>query len=533
MVQEWLDGDPGLPAASAAAKRQRNSTWKHLYNDDVLSMPDKWEYPWYAAWDLAFHMIPLALIDPDFAKRQLSLLLREWYMHPNGQLPAYEWEFSDVNPPVHAWACWRVFKIDWKLQGRPDFEFLERVFHKLLMNFTWWVNRKDAEGNNIFQGGFLGLDNIGVFDRAQAAAGRRTHRAGRRHRLDGDLLPDMLAIALELAQHDVAYEDIASKFFEHFLYIADAMNEMTGGETGLWDDRDGFFYDQIVLADGSAFPVSFALARRFAAAARNRDDLAATHRAGARLQAPHAVVHREPARAAAKRRLHGNGGPGRSPAACHPRRGELRRLLRVMLDENEFLSPNGIRSLSKHYEQHPYIAEIGQFSLRVDYDPAESRSGLFGGNSNWRGPIWFPINFLIIEALQNFHFYHGDDFRVEFPTGSGHMATLWEVASNLSQRLVGIFTRGADGRRPFNGSAAKAQTDARFRDLFLFYEYFHGDNGAGVGASHQTGWTGLVAKLIQQLSEYEGSGKSPLDWTYEAAPVDGALRRAGDAAAAK
>jgi len=522
VVRDWLRGDPLQPPPPVERLHGRNSEWVHLYNDDVLSMPDTWEYPWYAAWDLAFHAVVFALIDPTFAKRQLIALTREWYMHPNGQLPAYEWAFSDVNPPVHAWAAYRVFQIEHKMYGVADYIFLERVFQKLLMNFTWWVNREDPAGNNVFQGGFLGLDNIGPFDRgAQLPFGAHLNQSDATSWMAVYSL-DMMAIALELAQHDVAYEDIASKFFEHFLYIAHAMNEMTGSETGLWDEQDGFFYDQIVLEDGSAFPV------------RLRSIVGLLPLLAIETISPQ-LIERVPD---FKRRMEwfiANRPELRESVACmETERVEgrrllaildaenLRRLLRVMLDENEFLSPYGIRSLSKYYEQHPYVAEIGQFSLRVDYDPAESRIALFGGNSNWRGPIWFPINFLIIEALQNFHFYHGDDFRVEFPTGSGHMATLWEVASNLSQRLVSIFTRGANGRRPFNGSAAKLQTDARFRDLFLFYEYFHGDNGAGIGASHQTGWTALVAKLIQQLGEYEGAGKSPLDWTFEAAPVDGA-----------
>ena len=523
VVRDWLRGDPLQPPPPPERLHGRNAEWIHLYNDDVLSMPDTWEYPWYAAWDLAFHAVVFALVDPTFAKRQLIALTREWYMHPNGQLPAYEWSFGDVNPPVHAWAAYRVFQIEHKMYGVADYTFLERVFQKLLMNFTWWVNREDPSGNNVFQGGFMGLDNIGPFDRgAQLPDGAHLNQSDATSWMASYSL-DMMAIALELAQHDVAYEDIASKFFEHFLYIAYAMNEMTGGETGLWDEEDGFFYDQIVLGNGAVFPVRLRslvgllpllavetiapqLIERVPNFKRRMEWFIAN-----RPELRRSVACMETERMEGRRLL----------AILHPEK--LRRLLHVMLDENEFLSPYGIRSLSKYYERHPYVAEVGSYSLRVDYDPAESTSGLFGGNSNWRGPVWFPINFLIIEALQNFHFYLGDEFTVEFPTGSGNMATLWEVASDLSRRLVSLFARGADGRRPFNGGAAKPQRDRNFRDLLLFHEYFHGDDGTGLGASHQTGWTGLVAKLIQQLSEYEDSGKSPLDWKYEAAPADGAM----------
>jgi len=523
VVRDWLRGDPLQPSPPPERRHGRNADWIHLYNDDVLSMPDTWEYPWYAAWDLAFHAVVLALADPTFAKRQLIALTREWYMHPNGQLPAYEWAFGDANPPVHAWAAYRVFQIEHKMYGSADYIFLERVFQKLLMNFTWWVNREDPSGNNVFEGGFLGLDNIGPFDRgAQLPFGGRLNQSDATSWMAAYSL-DMMAIALELAQHDVAYEDIASKFFEHFLYISYAMNEMTGHQSGLWDESDGFFYDQIVLGDGTTLPVRLRslvgllpllavetippqLMERVPNFRRRMEWFVAN-----RPELRQSVACMETERLEGRRLL----------AMLGPER--LRRILSVMLDENEFLSPHGIRSLSKYYEDHPYVAELGQFPLRVDYDPAESRSGLFGGNSNWRGPVWFPINLLIIEALQNFHFYYGDEFKIEFPTRSGHQATLWEVASDLSQRLIGIFARGADGRRPFNGPSAKMQTDPHFRDLLLFHEYFHGDTGAGLGASHQTGWTGLVAKLIQQLSEYEGAGKSPLDWRFEAAPADGAL----------
>jgi hypothetical protein len=497
VVEQWLEGDPGAPPPPEARKSGRNSSWVHLYNEDIVSMPDKWEYPWYAAWDLAFHMIPFALVDPDFAKSQLALFLREWYMHPNGQVPAYEWALGDVNPPVHAWACWRVYKIDKKLQGRPDYAFLERVFHKLLMNFTWWVNRKDSEGNNIFEGGFLGLDNIGVFDRSKPLP-----TGGCLEQSDGTSWMamyslNMLKIALELALVDPVYEDVASKFFEHFLYIADAMNGFGRG-SGLWDEQDGFFYDRIKLPDGQSIcmrirsmvgliPI-FAVdtlepaiierlpgfRRRMEWFIRNRPDLCSNI----------ASMTRE---GLGERRL---------LAILYPDR--LRRVLRTMLDEDEFLSPYGIRSLSRYHKEHPYVLHLDGSEYRVDYEPAESSTGLFGGNSNWRGPVWFPVNFLLIESLQKFHHYFGDAVQVEFPRGSGRMLTLSEVSAELSRRLGRLFVRGENDRRPVFGGSEKLQTDPHFRDHILFYEYFHGDNGAGLGASHQTGWTGLVAKLRQQ-----------------------------------
>ena len=495
-VGRWLDGDPAQPAPPAARRHGRNADWIHLYNDDIVSMPDKWEYPWYAAWDLAFHTIPLALVDPDFAKEQLVLFLREWYMHPNGQIPAYEWAFGDVNPPVHAWAAWRVYKIDKRLRGTGDRQFLERVFQKLLLNFTWWINRKDPEGRNIFQGGFLGLDNIGVFDRSAPLP-----TGGHLEQSDGTAWVamfslNMLAIALELAQDNAAYEDMASKFFEHFLHIARAMAEMGHDGIDLWDEADGFFYDVLHTPDGgrplkirslvglvplfSALviePEQLAKAPRFARRMRwfleNRPQLAR-------------LVTAQPMEDQTRRLLSLVG------------EDRLVRVLRTMLDEREFLSPFGIRALSRHHAEHPYILDIDGHSHRVEYEPAESSSDLFGGNSNWRGPIWFPMNFLIIEALQRFdHFYRGE-LKVEFPTDSGRMTTLSEVASELSRRLTQIFVRDGRGRRPVHGAVERYADDPHWRDLVLFYEYFHGDNGAGIGASHQTGWTGLVAKLLQQ-----------------------------------
>lgn len=496
VVDQWLKGDPGQPPPPASRRSGRNANWQHLHAEDVLTMPDKWEYPWFAAWDTAFHMIPLSLVDPDSAKRELGRFLREWYMHPNGQIPAYEWAFEDVNPPVHAWACWRVFKIDAKIQGKPDHEFLESVFHKLLMNFTWWVNRKDSAGDNIFEGGFLGLDNIGVFDRS-----RPLPTGGHLEQSDGTswmamYCLNMLAMALELACRQRVYEDIASKFFEHFLHISSAMNSLGG--RGLWDAEDGFYYDRLQLPNGQSFPMRvrsmvgliplFAVdtmeigtlnrlhgfRRRMEWFIRNRPDLCANI----------ASITRE---GMEDRRL---------LAICQADR--LRRVLERMLDETEFLSPHGVRSLSRYHRDNPYVMRVDGVEHRVAYDPADSTTGLFGGNSNWRGPVWFPVNFLIIESLQKFHYYFGEEFRVECPRGSGVWMNLSEVATELSRRMARLFTRGADGRRPIYGANEKLQHDPHFRDLLQFHEYFHGDTGAGVGASHQTGWTALVAKLIQQ-----------------------------------
>ncbi len=499
VVEQWLRGDPASPPPPPERLCGRNRGWIHIYNDDVLSMPDKWEYPWFAAWDLAFHMIPFAMVDPDFAKNQLSLLLREWYQSPNGQLPAYEWEFSDVNPPVHPWACWRVFKIDYKLTGRADHAFLESAFHKLLMNFTWWVNRKDSRGNNIFEGGFLGLDNIGVFDRSKPLP-----TGGMIEQADGTAWMGMfclfmLRIAIELTPHDPAYEDIASKFFEHFLYIASAMNRM--GDGGLWDEEDGFYYDWLRLPDGRKIPLRIrslvGLIPLFAVS--TLDSGVIDMMSGFKRRMTWFIKHRSD--------LCGNIAsltrPGMEErqllSMVHPVR--LRRLLQIMLDENEFLSPHGIRGISRYHKDHPFILQVDGTEHRVDYEPAESTTGLFGGNSNWRGPVWFPVNYLIIESLQRFHHYFGDEFQVEFPTGSGVRMNLSEVASALSRRLSHTFLRDEHGRRPVFGGAEKFQTDPHFRDHILFYEYFHGDNGAGLGASHQTGWTALVAKLLQQSGE--------------------------------
>ena len=495
-VARWLKGDPGVEPPRQRLNG-RNKEWRHLYNADVISMPDKWEYPWYAAWDLAFHCIALALVDSEFAKEQLLLMTREWYMHPNGQLPAYEWAFGDVNPPVHAWAAWRVYKVEMKRRGEGDRRFLERIFHKLLLNFTWWVNRKDAAGRNVFQGGFLGLDNIGVFDRsAPLPTGGEIEQSDATSWM-GMYCLNMLAIALELAKTNPAYEDVASKFFEHFVYICEAMNNLGGERIELWNDKDGFYYDVLRLPDGHREPLKIrsmvGLIPLFAVETLDPaivDSLPGFKR---RMQW---FVENRPALGDHIEIESSDEGPRRFLSLVN--RARLKRVLRYMLDEGEFFSPYGIRAVSRYHLQHPYTLPVNGMEYRVDYEPAESSTGLFGGNSNWRGPIWFPVNYLLIESLQKFHFFLGDNFKVECPTGSGKMMNLWEVAGEMSQRLTRIFTRNERGKRPVFGGAEKFQSDPHWRDLMLFYEYFHGDNGAGIGASHQTGWTALVAKLIQQ-----------------------------------
>jgi hypothetical protein len=463
-------------------------------------MPDKWEYPWYAAWDLAFHAVPLALVDPDFAKQQLILLLREWYMHPNGQLPAYEWKFSDVNPPVHAWAAWRVYKIDAKRSGKRDRKFLERVFHKLLLNFTWWVNRKDEEGRNVFQGGFLGLDNIGVFDRSAPLP-----TGGHLEQSDGTswmgmYCLNMLAIALELSREDAAYEDVASKFFEHFVYIARAMNNLGGEGIELWDKQDGFYYDVLHLPGGGRLPMRVrsmvGLIPLFAVETLEPDVVDRLPGFKRRMQW---FIDNRPDFASHVETISTDDGPRRFLSLVN--RSCLRSVCSYLLDPEEFLSDFGIRAVSRFHKNHPYVIDVMGMEHRVDYEPAESSTGLFGGNSNWRGPIWFPVNYLIIESLQKFHHFLGDSFQVELPTRSGKKSTLWDAAGELSRRLTRIFLRDESGRRPVYGDAETFQTDPHWRDYVLFYEYFHGDIGAGIGASHQTGWTGLVAKLIQQSGE--------------------------------
>ncbi len=498
VVRDWLEGDPTQPPPPPERKNGRNHDWIQIYNADVISMPDKWEYPWYAAWDLAFHCVPFALVDPAFAKQQLLLLTREWYMHPNGQLPAYEWSFDDVNPPVHAWATWRVYKIDKKYSGKGDREFLERVFHKLLLNFTWWVNRKDAEGNNIFSGGFLGLDNIGLFDRSKPLAGSQIEQSDGTSWMAMYTL-NLLAIAMELAAEERAYEDIASKFWEHFLYIANAMSNRAGS-LGLWDEQDGFFYDVLRTADGNRVPLKVrsivGLIPLFAVETLEPEML--DRHAGFRRRMDWFIEHRPDltANVASMRRK----GKGERRLLSIVDQQQLRRILSVMLDENEFLSPHGIRALSRVHRDHPLVLRVDGMEQVVDFEPAESTTDLFGGNSNWRGPIWFPPNYLLIEALQRFHYYYGDDFTVECPTGSGRMVTLWDVATELSQRLSSIFLRGNAGR-PVFGPNPLFDENPHWKDLILFHEYFHGETGRGLGASHQTGWTAIVAKLLQQSGE--------------------------------
>jgi hypothetical protein len=499
-VKRWLEGDPASPPQPAERRGGRNHEWRHLYNEDVISMPDKWEYPWYAAWDLAFHMIPFALIDPDFAKAQLVLFLREWYMHPNGQIPAYEWAFGDVNPPVHAWAALRVYRIERRLRGKGDREFLEKIFHKLLLNFTWWVNRKDTEGNNVFQGGFLGLDNIGVFDRsAPLPTGGHIEQSDGTSWM-GMYCLNMLAIALELAKQDAAYEDVASKFFEHFVYIAHATRELGDDAINLWDADDGFYYD-VLHSDGAAYPMKVrsmvGLVPLFAVETLEPEIVDRLPGFKRRMQwfidnHPEFREHVE---------MTTKPGDGTRRLLAIVAREQLPRVLRFMLDEAEFLSPHGVRALSRYHRDHPYVLRLDGMDHRVDYEPGESSSGLFGGNSNWRGPVWFPMNYLLIESLQKFHHFYGDTLKVPFPTGSTATLSLWQVATELSRRLTRIFLRGPDGRRPVYGGTEKFQRDPHWRDLVLFYEYFHGDNGAGIGASHQTGWTGIVAKLLQQSGE--------------------------------
>ncbi len=496
-VELWLKGDPVGPKPPDERRNGRNHNWSHLYNSDVISMPDKWEYPWYAAWDLAFHMLPVAMIDPEWAKRQMVLMLREWYMHPNGQMPAYEWAYGDVNPPVHAWAAWRVYKITRNVTGVADTNFLEKVFHKLLLNFTWWVNRKDTDGRNVFQGGFLGLDNIGVFDRSQPLPTGGTMDQADGTAWMGMYCLNMLAISLELARTKPAYEDVATKFLEHFIYIANAINSTSHG-LGLWDEEEGFYFDRIHLEDGRHIPLKIrsfvGLIPLYAVETLEPNLLERLPRFKRRLEW---FVQYRPQLVRHIASLTEPGENGRFLLSLVDQ-SQLQRILGHMLDEDKFLSPYGLRALSKEHEQRPYKLHLNGDIHTVSYEPAESRSGLFGGNSNWRGPVWFPVNYLMIESLQKYYHYCGDGLQVELPVGSGDMVNLNVVAGDLSRRLIRLFTRDAGGKRPFNGDSTIFQNDPHFRDHILFYEYFHGDNGAGIGASHQTGWTALVAKLIQQ-----------------------------------
>lgn len=512
-VSTWLKGDPNQPAPPEARQHGRNSDWEHLYNRDIISMPDKWEYPWYAAWDLAFHMIPFARIDPDFAKDQLALFLREWYMHPNGQIPAYEFAFGDVNPPVHAWACWRVYKMTAK-RGQRDRQFLARVFQKLLLNFTWWVNRKDPDGKHVFAGGFLGLDNIGVFDRSQPLP-----TGGHLEQADGTAwmafyCGTMLAMALELASEDPVYEDVASKFFEHFIAIADAMNTLGG--TGLWDDADGFYYDQIHV-DGRNIPLRMrslvGLIPLFASEILEDDVIARLPGFAKRMN--WFVEHRgDLARHIAYLDTNIGDDLHSHRLLAIPSRPRLERLLSYLLDETEFLSPYGIRAVSRKLADNPYIFKADGMEYRVAYEPGESTSGLFGGNSNWRGPIWFPVNYLIVEALERFGHFYGDTLRVECPTGSGVHMTLYEVANELRRRLSNIFLPGDDGHRPCHDRQDQYAHDDAWKNLVLFHEYFHGETGRGIGANHQAGWTALVSECLRDLGK-EATRKSASFPTHE------------------
>jgi len=492
----WLDEHNSNPLHSGF-RAARNSEWYHMLNEDIISMPDKWEYPWYAAWDLAFHTLPLSIVDPDFAKDQMELMLRALYMHPNGQMPAYEWNFSDVNPPVHAWASLFLHLNDIAVHGQADVNFLKTIFNKLLVNFTWWVNRKDRFGKNVFEGGFLGLDNIGIFDRSAPLP-----TGGNLEQADGTawmalFSQNMIEMASELSIHDPSYEDMVIKFSEHFHFIAAAMNQP--GPDGMWDEEDGFYYDLLRLPDGRARRLKVrslvGLLPLCAVTVIEKEQREKNPRAMAQIQ------ERKRRIPELRESIHptGEGHFGVAErgilALVNPER--LRRILSRMLDEEEFLGPHGIRSISKYHEKHPYVLHIGGEEYRVDYLPAESNNGMFGGNSNWRGPVWMPVNIMIVRALQQFYLYYGDNFKIECPTGSGNLMNLFEVSKEISDRLISTYTRNEEGKRPVYGGSDTFQTDPNWRDYILFYEYYHGDNGAGLGASHQTGWSGVVAKLIQ------------------------------------
>ena len=496
-IHQWLRGDTNEPAPAEQRLKARNNRWEHLNTKDIISMPDKWEYPWFASWDLAFHCLPLATLDMVFAKRQLTLLIKDWYMHPNGQLPAYEWDFGDANPPVHAMITWKIYQLDKAANdGKGDTVFLERIFHKLMLNFTWWVNRKDAQGNNIFEGGFLGLDNIGLFDRnAQLPDGQVLEQA------DGTSWVAMyslnlLRIAAELATYNKAYNDIASKFFEHFIYIAGAMSNLGKDNAGLWDDTDGFFYDQLRLPDNSVEKMRVrslvGLIPLFAAEIIEQDDITNNPIFSDRLKW---FAENRPDLASLVSRWNETKSTGKHLVSLL-RGFRMKSLLRYMLDENEFLSEYGIRSVSKYHLNNPYHANINGTDFGIKYTPAESDSGLFGGNSNWRGPIWLPMNYLLIESLQKFHEYYGDDYKIECPTHSGNFMNLKEIANDLYRRISNIFLKNEEGKRAVFGKSEKMQNDPEFKDYILFHEYFDGDNGRGVGASHQTGWTGLIANCL-------------------------------------
>jgi hypothetical protein len=502
VVEEWLEGDPAQPPPPVERKEGRNSEWGHLYNERIMSMPDKWEYPWYASWDLAFHCVPLALIDAHFAKTQLDIIVREWYQHPNGQIPAYEWNFGDVNPPVLAWAAWRIYQIERKQTGQGDRAFLETIFHKMLIAFTWWVNRKDSTGNNVFEGGFLGLDNIGVFDRSACFPdGSRLEQSDGTSWM-GMFSLNLMRIAIELAAENHVYENIATKFFEHFLSIAAAMNNLGGKGIGLWDEDDEFYYDILHTPGGRYLPLKVrslvGLMPLLAVETIQWQLIDALPGFKARLE--WYLTHRPDLASLVSRWQEPGMGERRLVALTRGHR--MKCLLRRMLDPEEFLSDYGVRSVSKYHKEHPYRLTVRGEEKVVNYEPAESQTSLFGGNSNWRGPVWFPINYLLIESLQQFHHYYGDDFKVEFPTGSGQFMHLKQIANELSNRLIKLWMRDEKGERAFARASGHALSGAQDRQRYLFHEYFHGDTGAGLGASHQTGWTGLVAKLIQQQGEF-------------------------------
>ena len=498
----WLHEHNSNPLHSGY-KSSRNSEWYHMLNKDIISMPDKWEYPWYAAWDLAFHAIPLSIVDPDFAKEQMELMLKGQYLHPNGQMPAYEWNFSDVNPPVHAWATLFLHKMDMAISGKSDLEFIKATFNKLLINFTWWVNRKDRFGKNVFEGGFLGLDNIGIFDRSAPLP-----TGGYLEQADGTawmalFSQNMLELASELAMHDKHYEEMITKFVQHFLFIAAGINKK--GHDGMWDEEDGFYYDLLRLPDGSFKRLKVrSLVGLLPLCATSIIEKVQREKIPTEMEIIRQKLNRMPELIDA---IHPTGeghfGVNERAILALVNKDKLKRILAKMLDEEEFFGPHGIRSVSKYHEKNPYIKRVGGQEFRVDYIPAESNSGMFGGNSNWRGPVWMPINLIIIRALQQFYLYYGDDLKVECPTGSGNMMNLFEVSKELSDRLVSVFTKDENGRRPLYGGTEKFQTDPHWKDYILFYEYFHGDNGAGLGASHQTGWTGVIAKAIQLYSRID------------------------------
>ena len=499
-INEWLKGDPKMPFEFKGRAFPRNSTWKHAYMANILSMPDKWEYPWFAAWDLAFHTLTLARIDPDFAKRQLAVVLREYYMHPNGQIPAYEWNFSDVNPPVHAWATWKVYEIDKKNTGKGDLDFLEKVFHKLLINFTWWVNQKDEEGNNIFGGGFLGLDNIGVFDRNAQIPGVKLEQADATGWMAMYTL-NMLRIACEIAIEKPVYQDMASKFFEHFLHIAAAINKpIKGNDLGLWDEADQFYYDKLHAPNGETIFMKIrsyvGLIPLFAVEVIDEEMLSKLPDFKRRLEW---VLNNRPDLASLISRWN-EPGKGETHLLSLLRGHRMKMVVKRMFDEAEFLSDYGIRSLSKSHKDNPYQFNLHGEMLSVHYTPAESNLSIMGGNSNWRGPIWFPINFLLIDSLLKFYAYYGDDFEIEYPTNSGNIMSIKEAALMVAERLISIFQMNAENKRPNVGDFEKFDSDPNFKDLHLFYEYFNGDTGEGLGAAHQTGWTGLVADLIGYVS---------------------------------